>query len=467
MPNILIVDNEISVLKGIEHNLKNLSGFNISTASNLPQAVEILEKEEIDIILSELILPKIKDGIEFIQIAKSKNYNPSILIMTAFDTAKNALEAMEAGADDFISKGFSADELLVRINNLLGKRRNFEKISFENKILKESLKQQYHDFKIVGHSQVTQDLTNKIQKIAEDGNSTCLIYGESGTGKDLVARTIHLLSKRNHAPFVPINCAAIPDNLIESELFGHEKGSFTGAINTQQGKFEQARDGIIFLDEISELSKKMQVRLLRVLEDGSFYRIGGKKLINVDVMILAATNVDLFNMVKNNKFREDLYYRLNVINIFTPSLRERKEDIPELAHFFIEKLNKDRNKNVKISKQALNILKDYSFRGNVRELRNIIEDAFVFCNGKTIEPKNLSLLQRKYTDDYSNGENNLIGLPATVLNLPFSSSLQEFEKTYFKRLLNIHLWNYTKAAKQAQISREWLHKKVKIIGLKK
>jgi len=165
MPNILIVDNEISVLKGIEHNLKNLSGFNISTASNLPQAVEILEKEEIDIILSELILPKIKDGIEFIQIAKSKNYNPSIIIMTAFDTAKNALEAMEAGADDFISKGFSADELLVRINNLLGKRRNFEKISFENKILKESLKQQYHDFKIVGYSQVTQDLTNKIQKI--------------------------------------------------------------------------------------------------------------------------------------------------------------------------------------------------------------------------------------------------------------------------------------------------------------
>jgi two-component system response regulator AtoC len=349
----------------------------------------------------------------------------------------------------------------------LGKRRYFEKIAFENKILKESLKQQYNDFKIVGQSESTQNLTKKIRKIAEDGNSTCLIYGETGTGKDLVARTVHLLSKRNHSPFVPINCAAIPDNLIESELFGHEKGSFTGAINTQQGKFEQARDGIIFLDEISELSKKMQVRLLRVLEDRSFYRIGGKKLINVDVMVLAATNVDLFDLVKKNKFREDLYYRLNVINIFTPPLREHKEDITELANFFIEKLNKERNKNIKISKQALNILKDYSFRGNVRELRNIIEDAFVFCNGKTVEPGNLSLIQGKFTSESACDENNTSGVSSEILNLPYYSSLQEFEKSYFTRLLNQNLWNYTKAAEHAQISREWLSKKIKNIGLKK
>ena len=467
MPNILIVDDEVSMLKGIEFNLQDLPGYHVFTASNLDSAVEQVENEELDLVISDLMLPKMEDGLEVMREAKSQSYNPSVLAMTAFDTAENAIKAMEAGADDFISKGFSADELVVRINNLLGKRRYFEKIAFENKILKESIKQQYNDFKIIGQSEATQNLIKKIRKIAEDGNSTCLIYGESGTGKDLVARTIHLLSKRNHAPFVPINCAAIPDNLIESELFGHEKGSFTGAINTQQGKFEQARDGIIFLDEISELSKKMQVRLLRVLEDRSFYRIGGTKIMNVDLMVLAATNVDLFDMVKKNKFREDLYYRLNVINIFTPPLRKHKEDITELTHFFIEKLNKDRNRNIKISKQALNILKDYSFRGNVRELQNIIEDAFVFCNGKTIEPGNLSLIQSKYDSDSTTDVNNSDGVSSAILNLPYYNSLQEFEKVYFTKLLNQNLWNFTKAAEHAQISREWLSKKIKNIGLKK
>jgi DNA-binding NtrC family response regulator len=467
MPNILIVDDEISMLKGIEYILQNVPGFKNFTAPNLDQAIEIMEKEDLDLVISELMLPKIEEGLEVIRKAKSHSYNPSLLIMTAFDTAENAIEAMKAGADDFISKGFSADELIVRINNILEKRRYLEKIAFENKILKDSLKQQYNDFKIVGQSKGTQDLIKKIKKIADDGNSTCLIHGESGTGKDLIARTIHLLSKRNLAPFVPINCAAIPDNLIESELFGHEKGAFTGAINTQHGKFEQATNGIIFLDEISELSKKMQVRLLRVLEERSFYRIGGKKLINIDVMVLAATNVDLFKMVKKNKFREDLYYRLNVINIYTPPLRERKEDIAELAIFFIEKLNQERNKNIKISKQALNILKDYSFRGNVRELRNIIEDAFVFCTENVIEPCNLTLIQNKYEIEADLNDNIANDNSPIYIDQPYHNSLVEFEKSYFEKLLRHNYWNLTKAAEKAQISREWLSKKIKSVGLKK
>ncbi|MCK5033127.1 MAG: sigma-54-dependent Fis family transcriptional regulator, partial [Calditrichia bacterium] len=253
----------------------------------------------------------------------------------------------------------------------------------------------------------------------------------------------------------------------ESELFGHERGSFTGAINTQHGKFEQASDGIIFLDEISELSKKMQVRLLRVLEERCFYRIGGKKIINIDVMVLAATNVDLFELVKNNKFREDLYYRLNVINIYASPLRERTEDIAELANFFVEKLNKDRNKNIKISKLVLNILKDYSFRGNVRELRNIIEDAFVFCSGNVIEPRNLTLLQNKYDIDSVLDKNNGNDNSPDYLDLPYHNSLAVFEKSYFRRLLSQNLWNLTKSAEKAQISREWLSKKIKNVGLKK
>ena len=465
MPNILIVDDEISMLKGIEYNLQDVPGFQIYTAPDAEQAIEIIEKEELDLVISDLMLPKIENGLEVIRVANAQNYNPSVLAMTAFDTAENAIEAMNAGADDFISKGFNSDELVVRINNLLEKRRYIEKIAFENKILKDSLKQQYNDFKIIGQSEVTQNLIKKIRKIAEDGNSTCLIYGESGTGKDLIARTIHILSKRNHSPFVPINCAAIPENLIESELFGHERGSFTGAINTQHGKFEQASDGIIFLDEISELSKKMQVRLLRVLEERCFYRIGGKKIINIDVMVLAATNVDLFELVKNNKFREDLYYRLNVINIYATPLRERTEDIAELANFFVEKLNKDRNKNIKISKHTLNILKDYSFRGNVRELRNIIEDAFVFCSGNVIEPRNLTLLQNKYDIDSVLNESN--DNSPDYLDLPYHNSLAVFEKSYFRRLLSQNLWNLTKSAEKAQISRQWLSKKIKSSGIKK
>ena len=467
MPNILIVDDEISILKGIEFNLQDRPGFQVFTSSEKDSAIEILENEELDLVISDLMLPKKEHGLEIIKVAKSQSYKPSVLAMTAFDTAENAVEAMNAGADDFISKGFNADELVVRINNLIEKRKYLEKIAFENKILKDSLKQQYNDFKIIGQSKVTQNLIKKIRKIAEDGNSTCLIYGESGTGKDLIARTIHMLSKRNHAPFVPINCAAIPENLIESELFGHEKGSFTGAINTQYGKFEQARDGVIFLDEISELSKKMQVRLLRVLEERSFYRIGGKKLIDIDVMVLAATNFDLIEMIKKNKFREDLYYRLNVINIYAAPLRDKKEDIAQLAIFFIEKLNKDRNKNIKISKRTLNILKDYSFRGNVRELRNIIEDAFVFCRGKIIEPKNLTLLQNRFENDSDLDKNFEEDNSPNYLDLPYHTSLAEFEKTYFKRLLSQNLWSLTKSAEKAQISRQWLSKKLKNVGLKK
>jgi DNA-binding NtrC family response regulator len=467
MPNILIVDDEISMLKGIEFNLQDQPGYQVYISSEKESAIEIIEDEDLDLVISDLMLPRIEHGLEVIRVAKLQSYNPSVLAMTAFDTAENAIEAMNAGADDFISKGFNVDELVVRINNLIDKRKYLEKIAFENKILKDSLKQQYNDFRIVGQSEVTQNLIKKIRKIAEDGNSTCLIYGESGTGKDLIARTIHMLSKRNLAPFVPINCAAIPENLIESELFGHEKGSFTGAINTQHGKFEQAQDGVIFLDEISELSKKMQVRLLRVLEERSFYRIGGKKLIEIDVMVLAATNIDLIEMVKKNKFREDLFYRLNVINIYAPPLRERKEDIAELSNFFIEKLNNDRNKKIKISKQTLNILKDYSFRGNIRELRNIIEDAFVFCTGNTIEPKNLTLLQNRFGMDINSDEDTEKNNLPEYFDLPYHSSLIEFEKSYFKRLLDKNLWNLTKSAEKAKISREWLSKKIKNIGLKK
>lgn len=466
MPRILIVDDEAAMLKGIQFNLQEQPEFEVFAASDFGEAKEIMEAEECDLVLTDLMLPDIEDGLAVIREAKKQWYNPAVLAMTAFDTVQNAVNAMKAGADDFIAKGFKSDELVLRINSLLDKKQILDRIALENQILKDSLKQQYSDFQIVGESKIIIDLVQKINKIAQDAKSTCLIHGESGTGKDLIARTIYMLSRRSKAPFVPVNCAAIPENLIESEMFGHEKGAFTGANSTKQGKFEQAKGGVIFLDEIGELPLALQVRLLRVLEERSFYRIGGKRQIDIDVMILAATNKDIYKLVEDGRFREDLYYRLNVINIFVPPLRERKEDIRPLALFFLKKFNLERKKKLTISESTLEILETYPFRGNVRELRNILEDAFVFCDDNVIQPENLTLITEHYRqinekDVKKSGDDHTINI-----NLPYQDALQQFEKNYFTRLLERNLWNYTKSAQDAEISLSWFSKKIKKNGIK-
>ena len=338
-----------------------------------------------------------------------------------------------------------------RIDGILKKKKQIDQLSNANKILQETLQQHYSDYKIIGNSAQILELLKRVKRIAEDATATCLIQGESGTGKELVARTIHVLSKRNAAPFVAINCAAIPENLIESELFGHERGSFTNAYSTKQGKFENAKGGIIFLDEIGELPLPLQVRLLRVLEERSFYRIGGKQSIEVDVMILAASNKNLNELVQKGAFREDLYFRLNVIQIEIPPLRSRPEDIPVLANFFLERFNKERKKQIRFSKKALQLLEAYGFPGNVRELRNIVENAFVFCDGNFIEPHNLSLRSDygkiEFKDELIETENTT----ASNNNLSYYEALENFEKKYFIKILEETYWSKMDAAKKAGI----------------
>ncbi len=272
MYQILVVDDDQTMLRGIELNLEDYEDYKVYTASDKKKALKLIETKEFNLVLSDLMIPEPSDGLEIVKSARAQWYQPSILVMTAFETVENAISTMKAGADDFIAKGFSLDELSFRIDSLLKNKEKIEKLEFENRILKETIQQQFSDYKIVGESSAIKELKNKLKKIAADGKSTCLIHGESGTGKDLVARNIHMMSPRKNGPFVPINCAAIPANLIESEFFGHEKGTFTGAYSTRQGKFEIARNGIIFLDEIAELPLPLQVRLLRVLEEKSFYR---------------------------------------------------------------------------------------------------------------------------------------------------------------------------------------------------
>jgi DNA-binding NtrC family response regulator len=465
MIHVLIVDDEISMLHGIEFHLQENRDFKIFTASDRKTALDILDNNEIDLVISDLMLPEIDDGLTIMRAAKQQWYQPSVLAMTAYESIENAVSAMKAGADDFIPKGFGLDEMSLRIQNMLQKKKQVDQLSIENQILRETIQKQFSDFQIIGQSPQMGELMKKVQKVATDARSTCLIQGESGTGKDLIARTIHMLSPRRNAPFVPINCAAIPENLIESELFGHEKGSFTGAYTTKQGKFEQARGGIIFLDEIAELPLHLQVRLLRVLEERSFFRIGGKNPIEVDLMVLAATNSDLKTLIEQGRFREDLYFRLNVINIFVPPLRERPEDIRKIAQFFLDKFNRQRNRQLKFSENALRQLESYPFPGNVRELRNIIEDAFVLTEGALIQPENLSFRKTLRATNNEPGNYN-VELSDNFHQLTHQQAIEVFEKKYFLQLLQEYYWNIQEVARKSDLTREWLSKKIKKLGIK-
>jgi len=466
MYRLLIVDDDETMLTGIELSLEDRAEYEVKSASDRKTAVDLLQKHEFDLVVSDLMVPDVEDGQAIVKEAKSMWYQPFVLTMTAFESWENAVSTMKAGADDFISKGFGIDELTLRIDSLLKKKQKIDHLEFENRILKETIQQQYSDYKIIGQAPVMKKLIKKIHKVAEDAQSTCLIFGETGTGKDLVARNIHALSSRRDAPFVPINCAAIPENLIESELFGHERGSFTGAHTAKQGKFEIANGGVIFLDEIGELPLSLQVRLLRVLEDRSFYRIGGKSPINVDIMILVATNKDLKNLVKEGDFRQDLFYRLDVITIETPPLRKRKQDIPLLTQFFLDKFNRERNKDIILSDEAMQNLQQHHFYGNVRELRNIIEDAFVLCENGVIVPENLSIghsSSQKTGQSETKEERHTLDLNPEE----YEKAIARFEKQYFTNILELNDWNSKEAAKDAGISREWLTKKIKKHNIKR
>ena len=396
---VLVADDEQSMREFLDIMLRK-EDYRVTSASNGEEVIRLMEKEIFDLILMDIRMPRM-DGITVLKKVKALSPETIVIMITAYASADTAIKAMKEGAYDYITKPFKVEEIKLIIKNALEKK-NLQK---ENILLKQVVKDRYHFGNIIGQSPKMLALYDLLEKVA--GTKTIiLITGESGTGKELVAKAIHYNSSRKDKPFVTLNCGAIPESLIESELFGHVKGAFTDAIATKKGLFEVADEGTIFLDEISELPLLMQVKLLRVLQDREFKRVGGTEDIKVDVRIISATNKDLEEAVREKRFREDLFYRLNVIQIKLPPLRERREDIPLLSNHFLKKYSEELNKNISaISPDALRILLNYEYPGNVRELQNIVERAVALETSQELSAENLSSYldeqlpsKKKYSD---------------------------------------------------------------------
>ncbi len=381
---ILVADDEKSMREFLDIMLKK-EGYKVTLASNGEEVMKLIDKDIFDLALVDIRMPK-QDGLSVLKKIKSVSPETVVIMITAYASADTAIKAMKEGAYDYITKPFKIEEIKLIIQNALEKK-HLEK---ENLLLKQVVRDRYHFGNIIGQSSKMIELYDLLEKVAPT-KTNILITGESGTGKELVAKAIHYNSPRRDKPFVTLNCGAIPESLIESELFGHMKGAFTDAINTKKGLFEVADEGTIFLDEISELPLMMQVKLLRVLQDREFKRVGGTEDIRVDVRIISATNKDLEEGVRAKQFREDLFYRLNVIQIKIPSLRDRKEDIPLLASHFLKKYSEELGKQItQISPEALRVLVQYDYPGNVRELQNIIERAVALETSRELTVQNLS-----------------------------------------------------------------------------
>ena len=438
--SILIVDDEESVRDSL-YNWFLEDGFRVECAENAKKALTILESDQFDIILADIKMPGM-DGLEMLRRIKSLRSNAIVIVMTAFATVDTAVKALKDGAYDYVTKPFDPDDLTHLIRNAT------KQISLtdENETLKKKVVSLENVEDLIGESEAMKDMLREVESVAQT-NSSIIITGESGTGKELVARAIHANSPRKFFPFVSVHCGALTESLLESELFGHEKGAFTGAMYNRKGRFEMADSGSIFLDEIATISTKMQVELLRVLESKTFMRVGGNKEINSDFRVICATNKDLKNMVENGTFREDLFYRLNVVNIHIPPLRDRKEDIPLLVDYFIKKYCTSMNKPpAAIDPSALKRLQEFNFPGNIRELENMIERAIVVGDGKKISLKDLPL------------EKTFVSSSA--------ESLDDFEKAFVLQILNKYSWNISRTAKALKVDRVTLYHKIKKYDLK-
>ncbi len=378
---VLVVDDEESIREFFEIMLKR-EGYEVSTAANGAEGLDRLKKERFDLVISDIQMPEMS-GMELLQAAKEVDPELVVLMITAFGNTETAVEAMKLGAYDYVQKPFKIDEVKIIIRQALEKR----SLRMENALLKRELGTKYAFDNLIGSAPPMLRIYEMVKRVANT-KSSVLITGESGTGKELIARAIHFNGPLKDLPFVTVNCGAIPENLMESEMFGHKKGSFTGAIADKKGLFEVANGGTIFLDELGELPLPMQVKLLRVIQEGTFKRVGGTEDITVDVRVISATNKTLDAEVRAGRFREDLFYRMNVIQIHCPPLRERREDVPMLANHFLEKFAKSLGVEVKrIGNEAMDVLKKYHFPGNVRELENIIERTVALEPGNTILPE--------------------------------------------------------------------------------
>ncbi len=442
MIRVLVVDDEEPFRRLLKKELAR-KGYAVEVASDGSEALRLLHDNSFDVILLDVVMPGV-DGISLMKKMKEDPGAPAIIVLTGKATVETAVEAMKNGAYDYLTKPYKLDELVIVVDRAY----EYSRLRIKSKLLEQELVRKESPFEFIGKSRQLQDINALIQKVAPT-DSPVFIQGESGTGKELVANTIWHYSMRKGAPLIALNCASLSENLIESEIFGHEKGAFTSAYQMKHGLVEVADKGTLFLDEIGEMPIGLQAKLLRFLDSGEFRRVGGNKTLRVDVRVIAATNKDLSTMIKTGTFREDLFYRLNVININIPPLRERKEDITELSKHFLKKYAKKLSKAITdFTPEAQEVLSEYHWPGNVRELENVVERAVILCEADLLGAEHLS-----------------IPSPAAVEELGTNPSLEEMEKAYILRVLKEAGNNQSKASQLLGIDRKTLYLKLKKYGI--
>ena len=451
--NVLVVDDD-HAHRTMLSTLISGWGYSVTEADDGSTAIEKVKETTFDLVLMDVRMVRVS-GLEALETIKF--YNPAIpvIIMTAYSSVENAVAALKQGAYDYLTKPLDFDKLKITITRAMEHTRLKE----ENRLLKESLGEHFNRQNIIGRSPAMVNLLETVAQVAPS-EATVLITGDSGTGKELIAGAIHYNSSRKDGPFIKINCAAITETLLESELFGHEKGAFTGADRRKEGRFYQAHGGSLFLDEVSEMSLTMQVKLLRVLQEREFTRVGGEKPIQVDVRVIVATNKDLPELIRKGGFREDLYYRLNVVDLEIPSLKQRREDVPLLSHHFLQLFAKRNNKEIRgFTPQAMDHLIRYDWPGNVRELMNAIERAIVLSRSDYLSEKDFQIIAEPEST------NNNKAADISSINIDGTASLEEVEKATILKTIEATKGNKSEAARRLGITRKTLHKKLKIYGL--
>jgi two-component system response regulator AtoC len=442
MENIVVIDDDQSIRETLTKYLKK-QGYNTESAENGKEGIELIRKVVPDLVISDYKMPEM-NGIEVLEKTKEIDKNIHFIIITAFDDMSTTIKAMQKGAYDFIEKPLEIEKLKIVIKRAIDNKRLSENL---DTIIEENAEDYKLNNVLIGKTPVMKDIYKKIGQISAS-RVTVLISGESGTGKELVARAIHYSSESKNQPFIPVNCTALTETLLESELFGHVKGAFTGSVKDKKGKFELAGEGTIFLDEISEISQNLQVKLLRVLQEKEFERVGGESPLSMKARIIAATNRNLQNLVAVGKFREDLFYRLNVLTIDLPPLRERRDDIPLLVNHFLNKINRDLHKSVyKVPERVMNTLLRHEWVGNVRELENTLMQAIVLSKGDVLEENKL-LLRTVRQESYDK-------------DLSHNYTLAELEEMHIRNVLKNVKWDKTEAARILDISLPTLYSKIK------
>ena len=450
---ILVVDDEPAIVTSLKMTLEPT--HEVLSAATAQEGVDRFRQETPNLVLLDLILPG-ADGLKILELMRSEDPSVPVIMLTAIKTVKTAVDAMKIGAADYVTKPFDIEELRLVVTKTLAT----QELEQEVRYLRAQVANSYSYHNLVGKSPAMREIYSKIGQVA-DTRATVLITGESGTGKELVARALHYNSVRKDGPFMAINCASIPDTLIESELFGHEKGSFTGALARRVGKVELAHRGTLFLDEVGDLGSPTQAKVLRFLQEREFIRVGGTQTIKVDVRIIAATNKVLEDLIRRETFREDLYYRINVVSLHLPPLRDRREDIPLLVkHFLTKRQEAEKSAPLEISKEALEILTRYHWPGNVRELENVLEQASVWCQGMTIAPDHIPMTLRANVSEALLREHTLGG------SLSLEKAVQEFERELLLEALMRTGYVQTHAATMLGITRRMLKYRMDMLGIK-